>query len=134
METLPDDSVFDIFKRLPTNYLYVLAETCTRFLDLASIEYRRRHPEKFACISLGENRILLQPNDDDVQVFGRKFLNLIIRGHGRNFRIDDDLLRFYKTNCSVNLQMLRLQEMMLHAEQLKAIQCTLNRINVRVFF
>lgn len=129
LQTLPDDLVFDIFKRLQTNYLYLIAETCTRFLDLASMEYRRRHPEKFACISLVGDRIVLQPKDDDVQVFGRKFLNLMVRSDGRNFRLDDDLLRFILVNCSINLQMLRFEAVMLHVDQLQAMQHMLHRID-----
>lgn len=134
METLPDDLVFAIFNRLQTNYLYLLAETCTRFLDLTSIEYRQRHPNKFARVSLSGDKIVLQPNDDDVQVFGRKFLNLIWRSHGRNYRFDDDLLRFIVQNCSVNLKMLRFDEVMLHADQLEAIQHMLHRVNVCATF
>lgn len=132
LETLPDDLVFDIFKRLQTNYLYLIAETCTRFLDLTSIEYRRRHPEKFACVSSIDDRIVLHPKDDDVQVFGRKFLNLILRSHGRHFRLNDDLLHFVLLNCSVNLLMLRFQEVMLHADQLQAMQHMLHRIETLV--
>lgn len=132
LQMLPDDLVFDIFKRLQTNYLYLIAETCTRFLDLTSIEYRRRHPEKFACISIVDERIVLHPKDDDVQVFGRKFLNLIVHSHGRHFRLEDDLLRFILFNCSVNLQMLRFQEAMLHVDQLQAMQHMLHRIETLV--
>lgn len=128
MEILPDDVVFDILKRLPTNHLYLMAESCMRFLDLAAIEYRRRYPEKFAAISVMGEKIVLQPNDHDVQIFGRKFLNLIIRSYGRNFCLDDGLLRFILVHCSVNLKMLRFEEVMLHENQLMAMQHMLNRV------
>lgn len=133
LETLPDDVIFAILKRLQTNYLYLIAETCTRFLDLTSIEYRQRYPDKFACVALIGEKIQLYPKDDDVQVFGRKFLNLVIRSHGRNCRFEDDLLKFVIFNCSVNLKMLRLDEVMLHADQLELIQHMLHRIEVRIY-
>lgn len=132
LETLPDDSIFDIFKRLQTNYLYLIAQTCTRFLDLTSMEYRRRYPNKFVCICMSGDKINLLPNADDVQIFGRKFLNLMLRGHGRNFRFDDELLQFVWINCSVNLQMLRFDMVMLHEDQLKAIHHMLNRLDTLV--
>lgn len=127
-ETQPDDSVFAILERLQTNHLYLIGETCRRFLDLTSIEYRRRYPEKFACVSVNNDRIVLQPTDYDVQIFGRKFLNLIVRSHGRHCRFDDGLLQFILFNCSVNLQMLRFEEAMLHVDQLQAIQHMLHRV------
>lgn len=130
IEMLPDDSVLDILRRLRTNYLYTFGETCRRFLDLTSIEYRRRYPEKFACISVNNDRIVLHPTDYDVQIFGRKFLNLIIRSHGRHFRFDDGLLLFVLVNCSVNLRMLRLEEVMLHADHLQTIQHMLQRVEM----
>lgn len=94
LQTLNEDCVFEVLNRLPTNYLYTIAETCTRLLDQAAIEYRRRHTEKCVCISMIDNKIVLLPNEHDVQMFGHKFLNLVVRGIGRNHRLDDRLLGF----------------------------------------
>lgn len=128
MELLPDDSVFDIFKRLPTNYLYSIAETSKRFLDLTSIEYRRRHPDKYVCIGWKDDRIALFPKHDDVHVFGRKFLNLMLYSCGRNNRFDDELLQFVVANCSMNWQQLRFEQAMLHEDQLQTIHHMMHRI------
>lgn len=113
LQTLSEDCVFEVFDRLPTNYLYIIAETCTRFHDLASIQYRRRHPEKYVHISMVDENIVLLPNDHDVQMFGRKFLNAIIHGDGRNCRFEGKLLDFIVDNCSSSLQTVRFEEVRL---------------------
>lgn len=129
LDNLPDDLLFDILKKLQTNYLYLVAGICKRFLDLAAIDYRRRHPEKFTCISIINDKIVLQPVAEDVQTFGRKFLNLILRSHGRNFNFEAELMQFVLCNCSSNLQMLRFEEVMLNANQLQAMQHILHRLD-----
>lgn len=128
LQSLNEDCVFEILNRLPTNYLYTIAETCTRLLNMAAIEYRRRHAEKYVCVSMIENNIVLLPNEHDVQMFGHKFLNLVVRGGGRNHRLDDRHLNFILLNCSTNLQILRFEEVMLRKEQLQAMKHMLHRV------
>lgn len=132
LETLSDDCVFDIFNHLPTNYLYSIAQTCVRLLDLASIQYRRRHPEKYACVSVVNDEIVLEPKEDDVFMFGRKFLNLKIRNNSRNIRFDHQMLEFMLLNCSTNLQTIRFEEVMLQRNQMEVIKHMLNRIETLV--
>lgn len=132
LETLNEDCVFEILDRLPTNYLYTIAKICTRFIDLASIQYRRKHPEKFVCLSMIDERIALLPNEYDVQLFGHKFLNMMICGDNRNSRWDDGLIQFILTNCSSNLQMIRFERAMLQSVQLKAMQHMFHRLETLV--
>lgn len=132
LTALSDDCLFEILNRLPTNYLYTIAETCTRLFDVAAIEYRRRHPNKFACLSMFDEKIVLHPNDYDVQTFGRKFLNLIIRGNGRNHQLSAEFLEYIILNCSSNLKMLRFEEMMLKTEQLQIFKHMLYRTETLV--
>lgn len=132
METLSEDCVFEILDRLQTNYLYTIAETCTRFFDLASIQYRRRHPEKFVCLLMMDEKIALLPDEYDVKLFGRKFLNVMIRGESRNCRWDDELLQFILTNCSSSLQMIRFERAMLQSVQLKRMHHMLHRVETVV--
>ncbi|XP_055300144.1 uncharacterized protein LOC129567353 isoform X2 [Sitodiplosis mosellana] len=132
METLSEDCVFEIFDRLPTKYLYQIAETCTRFFDLASIQYRRQHPEKFVCLTVIDDKIVLLPNEYDVKLFGRKFLNIMIRGDGRNCRWEDALLQFILANCSASLQMIRFEKAMLKSVQLKAMHHMFHRLETVV--
>lgn len=132
LETLGEDCIFEIFDRLPTNYLYPIAETCRRFYDLASIQYRRKHPEKFVCLTMIDEKIVLLPNEYDVKLFGRKFLNVIIRGDGRNCRWEDGLLQFMLYNCSSNLQMIRFEKAMLQRVQLNSMQHMFHRLGTVV--
>lgn len=127
LETLCEDCVFEILDRLPTNYLYTIVKTCTRLFDLASIQYRRKHPEKFVCFTIIDEKIALLPNEYDAKLFGRKFLNVIIRGDGRNCRWENELLQFILGNCSSNLQMIRFEKAMLQRVQLKQIQHMFHR-------
>lgn len=132
LETLSEDCVFEVLDRLPKNYLYPVAETCTRLLDLASIQYRRLCPGKYTCLSMVDDKVVLLPNEHDVQMFGRKFLNLIICSGGRNVRLDDKLLQFVLLNCSTSLQMLRFEEVMLQKVQLEAMKHMIHRVNTLV--
>lgn len=46
LDTIGDDCFMEILNRLPTNYLYTVAETSKHFSDLAAIQYRRNYPDK----------------------------------------------------------------------------------------
>lgn len=132
LETLSEDCIFEIMDRLATNYLYTIALTCTRFYNLAAIQYRRKHPEKYACVSVIDDKIVLLPDEYDVKLFGRKFLNLIIRSEGRNVAFEDELIDFIWANCSSNLQIVRFEEAMLLGAQLKRMENMLHRVETLV--
>lgn len=127
-ETLGEDCVFEILDRLPANNLNAVAETCTQLWELASIQYRRLHPEKYICVSVVDENIEVTPNELDVKKFGWKFLNLIIRGEGRHFRWNDTVCNVILRNCSINLQMIRLEKAMLNSSDLNAMKKILGRI------
>lgn len=132
LETLSDDCVFEIFNCLSTECLHSVAKTCTRFFELASIQYRRKYPEKFVTMSMIDDQIVLMPDEYDVKAFGRKFLNLVIRGEGRNYRLEDKLFRFIFVNCSSNLQTVRFEEAMLQGTQLIMMKNMFYRIETLV--
>lgn len=132
LQTLNDDCVFEILVRLPTNYLYTIGETCTRLFNLAAIQYRHIHPEKFACVTMIKDKIVLLPDQHDVQMFGRKFLNMVIRGYGRNYKWDDDLLEFILINCSSNWRIVRFEEAMLQDTKITTIKNMLHRVDSMV--
>lgn len=132
LDTLNDDCVFEILKRLPTNYLYTIAETCARLYDLSAIQYRYKHQNKFVCLTMNGDKVEMLPDEHDVKIFGRKFLNMFIYGYGRNYNLDTDLLQFIQLNCSPNWQILRFENAMLDELQLKLVKNMMHRVETLV--
>lgn len=114
------------------SYLYTVAETCKQFSDLAAIQYRRNYPNKYAGVTMIGEKVVLFPNDYDVKVFGRKFLNLCIRGDGLNHPLENELLEYILLNCSPNLQSIRFEHVMLNADQLNSLKQMLHRVETVV--
>lgn len=131
-ETFSEDCLFEVMDRLPTNYLYTIALTCTRLYDLAAIQYRRKHPEKYVCFTVIDDKIVLLPDEYDVKLFGRKFLNVIIRGESRNVALEEELIDYIRESCSPNMRIIRFEEAMLLGEQLNRLADMLQRVETLV--
>ncbi|XP_031623835.1 uncharacterized protein LOC116341106 [Contarinia nasturtii] len=127
LDELGEDCLFEILNRLPAKNLYAMADTCTQFLSLASIQYRRLHPEKYIRVSIVDEKIEVTPNEHDVKKFGWKFLNLIICGEGRHFRWNDGSLNCILSDCSKNLQMIRFEKAMLNGLHLNVLKMMCSR-------
>lgn len=133
LSELNDDCIFEIFDRMPSNCLYAMADTCTRFLDLSGIQYRRENPSKFVCFEFADDKVNKTPNGIDIQYFGCKLLNVIIRGESRNVHMTEFALNYLVTNCSANWKMVRFEQMMLSKFHTDAMKHFFHHIETVVF-
>lgn len=134
LSTLSDDCVLEIFGRMPDIGLLVMANTCKRFRDLAAIQYRRVHPTKAVRFHITEDKVEIHPlNHWDVQAFGHKMLNVVIRGVGQNWHMGEHGLTHIATNCSPSLKTVRFEHMMLSKLHTQALGHLLHRVESLTF-
>lgn len=134
LSNLSDDCVLEILDRMPDNSLFIVAETCKRFLELASIQYRRVHPTKSVCFLITEDAVEMYPlNHGVIKLFGLKLLNVVIRGIGQNCHLPQHGMNFIANHCSPNLKSVRFENMMLTKAKTDTIKHQLRRVESLTF-
>lgn len=133
LSNLNDDCVLEILDRIPHTSLVMMAMTNKRFHELAAIQYRRNNPTKSVCFQILEDTVEIQPNQPDIQIFGNKLLNVVIRGGGQNWHMAEHALHYIADNCSPNLKNLRFERMMLSRIHMNAIRHLLQRVEKLTF-
>lgn len=128
-----DDCIFEIFDRLTHDSLLEMALTCKRFHGLAAIQYRRQNPTKSVYFQVLADTVDIQPKELDIQIFGTKLLNVVIRGVGQNWHMAEHALHYIATNCSTSLKSVRFECMMLSRVHLDALKHLLHRIEKLAF-
>lgn len=133
IEDLNDDCIFEIFQRMPCDSLFAMAKTCTRFSQLAGIQYRRLHPTKTVYYQILDDTVEMRPKVMDIQTFGSKLLHVVIRGEGQNWHMAEHAIHYIATHCSPDLISVRFENMMLSKVHTAALKHLLHRVEKLTF-